>query len=173
MQTNRNNTSALKDVGLQVARRRLADTAGREDTLEAIRDIVTNLLGSEEIALFTVDQRREVLSLLWSFGIAAARNRKLLAGRSPILQRVIDGEPYWEGARASSRDGDPVDEFNALVPILLDGRTVAVLAIRSLLPQKAALDESDVDLLRLLSAEAGKTLFGRKPNATAGEVEQL
>jgi hypothetical protein len=173
LKTNGTTTSAVKDYGLQVAQRRLADTAGREDTLEAIRDIVTNLLGSEEIALFTVDKRREFLILLWSFGIAAARNRRLVAGANPILQRVIDGEPYLEGARSRRQDGDPVDEFNALVPILLDGRTVAVLGIRSLLPQKPALDEFDVKLLRFLSAEAGKTLFGQKPNATAGKVEHL
>jgi hypothetical protein len=156
-----------------VAQRRLADTAGREDTLEAIRDIVTNLLGSEEIALFTVDGRRGVLSLLWSFGIDAVRNRRLVAGTSPNLRRVIDGETYVEDARASRRDSGQVGAFNALVPILLDGRTVAILGIRSLLPQKAGLDEADVKLLRFLSAEAGKTLFGRKPKATPNKVEHL
>jgi hypothetical protein len=171
LKTNGTTTSTLKDFGLQVAQRRLADTAGREDTLEAIRDIVTNLLGSEEIALFTMDQRREVLSLLWSFGIPAARIRRLVAGTNPILQRVMDGKPYLGGARANRQDGDPIDEFNALVPILLDGCTVAVLGIRNLLPQKAALDESDVELLSFLSTEAGKTLFGRKPNATPDKVE--
>jgi hypothetical protein len=173
LKTNGSITSALSDSRLQVAQRRLADTDGREDTLEAIRDIVTNLLGSEEIALFTVDKRRGVLRLLWSFGIDAARNRRLAAGTSPILRRVIDGETYVEGAHASRPEGDPIDEFNAFVPLFLGSRTVAVLGIRSLLPQKPGWDESDVKLLRFLSAEAGKTLFGREADTMPENVEHL
>jgi hypothetical protein len=162
LKTNGTTTSALRDSQLEVAQRRLADTTGHEDALEAIRDIITNLLGSEEIALFSVEKGQAVLSLYWSFGIDAAQHRTLVAGSSPRLQRVIEGEPYLAGACASERDGDPVDAFNAFVPICLESRTVAVLGIRSLLPQKNCFDESDVELLRFLSGEAGKTLFSKK-----------
>lgn len=162
MKTNGTTTNALRGFQVEVARRRLADTTGHEDALEAIRDIVANLLGSEEIALFSVGKGQSVLSLYWSFGIDAAQHRTLAAGTSPRLQRVIEGEPYLEGARASEQDGDLVDAFNAFVPIRLESRTVAVLGIRSLLPQKTCFDESDVQLLRFLSGEAGKALFSEK-----------
>jgi hypothetical protein len=167
LKTNGTMTSALRGFQVEVAQRRLADTTGHEDALEAIRDIVTNLLGCEEIALFSVEKGQAVLSLYWSFGIDAARHRILVAGTSPRLQRVIEGEPYLEGACASERDGDLVNAFNALVPIRLESRTVAVLGIRSLLPQKTRFDESDVQLLRFLSGEAGKALFSErvKPDA--------
>ncbi len=141
----------------------------REDALEAIRDIVTNLLGSEEIALFSVEKGRAVLSLYWSFGIDAVRHRTLLASEHPVLRRVIEGEPYLGGAFAAQQHTDLLNAFNALVPIRWGSQTVAVLAIRSLLPQKTGLEESDIQLLRFLSGEAGKALFGRKPAGLASD----
>jgi len=164
---------AERDFRLEVARQRLADVTGHEDALEAIREIVTNLLGSEEIALFTVDRAERTLSLSWSFGIDAARNRLLVARTSPFLQRVIDGQSYFDGAWASHEGGDPIGALSAFVPILLDNRIVAVLGIRSLLPQKTGLDDSDVKLLRFLSAEAGKALFGPMPIAAPGHGEYV
>lgn len=162
MKTNGSMTSTLRDFQLEVAQRRLADATNHEEALDAIRDIVTNLLGSEEIALFNVEQGQAVLSLFWSFGIDAVRHRTLAAGTSPLLQRVIDGEPYLEGAFAGGGNGDLIGAFNALVPIRLGSRTVAVLGIRSLLPQKTRFNESDVQLLRFLSGEAGKALFSER-----------
>jgi hypothetical protein len=163
--------SALKDFRLEVAQRRLADSADHEDVLEALRDIVTNLLGSEEIALFNVEKGQRALSLRWSFGIDAARHKTLVAGTS-WLQRVIDGEPYVEGASACQQDSDLIGAFNAFVPIRLGDQTVAVLGIRSLLPQKGGLDELDVKLLRFVSGEVGKVLFSQKSNAMPDKVEQ-
>jgi len=157
VKTNGAVTSAFRDFQLEVAQRRLADAVDREDALDAIRDIVTNLLGSEEIALFAVEQDQAILSLFWSFGIDAAQHSTLVAGANPLLRRVIDGEPYVEGADRD-RNGDLIN-FKAFVPIRLGGRTVAVLGIRTLLPQKARFNESDVQLLRFLSREAGKALF--------------
>src|SRR5215831_17751203 len=117
VKTNGAVTSAFRDFQLEVAQRRLADAVDREDALDAIRDIVTNLLGSEEIALFAVEQDQAILSLFWSFGIDAAQHSTLVAGANPLLRRVIDGEPYVEGADRD-RNGDLIN-FKAFVPIRL------------------------------------------------------
>jgi chemotaxis protein CheD len=162
LKTNGTAPSGLRDCHLEVAQRRLEETKSREDALEAIRDIVTNLLGSEEIALFNVEKGRTTLTLHWWFGIDAARHRTLPASKHPVLQRVIEGECYLGGAFEGEQKSDLIDAFNAFVPIRWGSQTVAVLAIRSLLPQKPCLDESDIQLLRYLSGEAGKTLFGQR-----------
>ncbi len=162
MKTNCTAQNGLRDCQLEVAQRRLQETTNREDALEAIRDIVTNLLGSEEIALFSVEKGRTTLSLHWSFGIDATRHRTLVASKHPVLQRVLEGESYLAGPFESEQESDVIDAFSAFVPIRWGSQTVAVLAIRSLLPQKTSLDESDVQLLRFLSGEAGKTLFGQR-----------
>jgi chemotaxis protein CheD len=174
LKTNGTAPNGLRDCQLEVAQRRLKETTNREDALEAIRDIVTNLLGSEEIALFNVEKERRTLSLHWCFGLDAARHRTLLASKHPVLQRVIEGECYLGGAFKGEQGSDLIDAFNAFVPIRWGSQTVAVLAIRSLLPQKTGLDESDIQLLRFLSGEAGKTLFGQRlAGPTSDKAEHL
>jgi hypothetical protein len=37
-----------------------------------------------------------------------------------------------------------------------------------LLPQKVGFDEADIRLVKVLSDESGRALFGRSANATAG-----
>jgi chemotaxis protein CheD len=152
-------TGGRIDLHLEVAQKRLWESTDQSDALEAIREIVTNLLGSEEIAVFKVEQEGTVLSLFWAFGIDPERHEKLDAWRSPVLQRVIEGEPYLEGAFEEGENGSPVAGFKTLVPLRLASQTVAVLAIRQLLLQKTCFDESDLQLLRLLSEDAGKVLF--------------
>jgi len=58
----------------------------------------------------------------------------------------------------------------ASIPILLDGRTVAVLVMLRLLPQKVGLDESDLRLVKLLSAEAGRPLFAQCQRQRFGQA---
>jgi hypothetical protein len=161
------NTSSDKDLHLEVAERRLRESTDQSDALHAIREIVTNLLGSEEIAIFKVGPTQAILSLFWSFGFDAAPHATLDPLRSPILRRVLEGEPYLEGAFEGEEKGDAVAGFNVLVPIRLASRTEAVLAIRSLLPQKTCFDESDVRLVHLLAGEAGKALFRERSGLDA------
>lgn len=151
-----------EDLHLEVAQRRLRESSSQSDALQAIREIVTNFLGSEEIAIFEVRAREAILPLFWSFGLDLSRHGTLDTLESPILQRVMQGEPYLRGAFEGGQDGEQASGFNAFVPIRLGRQTVAVLAIRSLLPQKICFDESDVRLAHLLSGEAGNALFGER-----------
>lgn len=152
------------DLQLEIAEKRLLESAGQSDALEAIRDIVTNLLGSEEIALFQVKRKELTLTMFWSFGIESGQHNKLNALRSPVLKRVIAGEPYVEGAFGRERNGASIAGFSTFVPIRLESTIVAVLGIRRLLPQKTGFDESDMQLLQFLSLQAGRALFGDGSN---------
>src|SRR5579862_3216829 len=42
----------MNDLRLTAARKRLAECSGQTDAIEAVREIVSNFLGSEEMALF-------------------------------------------------------------------------------------------------------------------------
>jgi hypothetical protein len=144
--------SARNEVGVEVARRRLRESLGQHEALEAIREIVANLLGSEEMGIFEVDRGERALPLLWSFGIDPQKHARLDASSDAVVSRVIEGIPHIEDVGGST-------PFSVLLPIRSKGQTVAILAVLRLLPQKSGLDESDLLLLRLLSDEAGKALF--------------
>lgn len=156
------------DPRLEAAQKRLRESVDQADAIEAIREIVTNLLGCEEIGLFTVCHGNERSSgLLWSFGIDPQRHKTLEAFEQSALHRVLQGELHiakvaYDGH--GSRENRPLRAF---VPICLHGRTVAVLVMLKLLPQKLGFDEADINLVKLLSSEAGRCLFERSANANA------
>lgn len=160
---------STNDVRMRAARQRLAESTCQSDAIDALREIVTNLLGSEEIGLFQIDGRTYDIRALWSFGIEAKKCDLLRAIGDAGLQRVMRGEchvgpSFEQGPGPDKRD-------RAFVPIRVAGHTTAVLAILRLLPQKNGFDNSDMQLLSLLSEEAGKALFG-SPSKAFAEVQE-
>ena len=151
-------TESLEKLRLKTARKRLAASRNQQDALEGLREIVGTMLGSEEIGLFTLDGQTKRFRVLWSFGIDLEGYdlRKSLGDSGH--QRIMQGEYHVDlGARHHSGKGATIQAF---VPISIHGRTVAVLAILRLLPQKNGFDKSDFQLFQLLTHEAGVALFG-------------
>lgn len=149
--------SDREDPRLEAAGRRLRESVGRADKLEAIREIVTNLLGCEEIGLFSVSQGNS--GLCWSFGIDPERHETLAAFDESGMQRVMQGECHIEQAACEGQDHRAKRPLRVFVPIRSSGRTVAVLVMLKLLPQKIDFDEADIKLVKLLSDEAARGLF--------------
>jgi hypothetical protein len=157
--------SRREDPRLEAAQRRLRESVGQSDTLEAIREIVTNLLGCEEIGLFTVEEGNS--GLFWSFGIDPQRHGTLDTFEESALHRVLQGEFHVAQTAHEGHGNHGNPPLRAFVPICLNGRTVAVLVMLKLLPQKLGFDEADIDLVKLLSSETGKALFDGSANANA------
>lgn len=155
-------SQAKEDARLEAARHRLRESVGPVDTVEAIREIVTGLLGCEEIALFTVDQGNS--TIFWSFGIDPTQHKTLDTFEEPALRRVLEGKHHLAKAVGEQRAGMSNPPLRVFIPIRMSSRTVAVLVMLRLLPQKIAFDESDFRLVELLSNEAGRGLFGAGPD---------
>jgi chemotaxis protein CheD len=153
-------TEDLVDPRPDAARKRLRECKSQRDACEAIREIVSNLLGCEEIALFQLEPKTRLLSLIWSFGIqpAASNLPKLFSGSASA--QVIAGEPYIDEHCGSAEIGGQGEGAIAFIPIQVQGKTFGVLALLRLLPQKTRIDEQDLGLFAVLSKEAGKPLFG-------------
>lgn len=158
-------TRDREDPRLEAARRRLRDSIDQADTFEAIREIVTNLLGCEEIGLYQV--AHETSDLLWSFGIDRDRHGSLDSFEQASLQRVLNGRCHIAEIPEEDRAADASPSLRVFVPIDLHGRTAAVLVMLRLLPQKIGLDQTDLNLVKLLSDEAGRALFAKARNASA------
>ena len=151
-------TETLLDPRPDAACKRLRESRDQQDACEAIREIVSNLIGCEEMALFQVTHSRKRFSMIWSFGIERGKVHlpKLLS--ESALSEVIAGHAYI-------RDGFGVPETaegekaRAFVPIRFNGETAAVLVLLRLLPQKTKIDVLDRELFAVISREAGKPLF--------------
>jgi hypothetical protein len=77
------------------ARMRLQNTLDQADALDAIREIAGNLIGTEEVAVFKVDQRRSELWLYWSFGVDPNKHAVLDIRQEPRLHPVLSGKAVF------------------------------------------------------------------------------
>jgi GAF domain-containing protein len=153
------------DARLEAAQERLRESSGKADTLEALREIVTGLLGCEEIGLFTVDHAKS--RLLWSFGIDAQRHKTLESFPDFALENVMQGEFHMVEAAGGQRGNATRHPLQLFLPIRVNGRTVAVLVLVKLLPQKIEFDESDFRLFNLISNQTGRALFNASSDSHA------
>lgn len=142
---------------LYVTLERLHGGLARADVLAAIQEIVINVIGSEELAVF--ERRGDVLALVRSFGVDPAPIRTVRLGEGAIGRAAATGVLYvaGRGAEPDARDG----ELTACIPLRVEERVVGVVAFWRLLGHKPGLDERDQSVFDLLAAHAGLALHLR------------
>src|SRR5258705_3511189 len=147
-------------ANLYVASYRLHGTVNGQEVLASIQEIVANLIGSEEMALFEVAPDGAALSLLAWQGLDPARYRRLGLDRGLIAQAVRTGEVLI--VERDARDGARPEEehLTACVPLKLCGRVTRALAFFRLLPQKESFGPLDGELFDLLATPAAVALHG-------------
>ncbi|HEX5751316.1 MAG TPA: GAF domain-containing protein [Archangium sp.] len=148
---------ATRLTRLYVASLHLHGARETSQVMEAIQEIVGNLIGSEELAIFRMDESGRALSLVSSLGVEPERLRTVPLGQGPIGRAVQSGETFIAPTplRAGEEAGDAV---SACVPLRLEERVYGALAIFGLLPQKQELEDVDRELLALLADQAGPAL---------------
>ena len=145
-------------ANLYVVSYRLHGTLERSEVLSVIEEIIVNLIGSEELAVFEVDEQGESLNLVSSFGIEPERYRHIPLGSGLIGQVAVDGRPFI--AERRGYDELPKDDhLIACIPLKLGDRVTGAVAMFSLLPQKAGLGSLDYELFDLLATHAAMALY--------------
>ena len=145
------------DPRQDAARKRLRECSDHQQACEAIREVVSNLMGCEEMALLQLGPYGGSASLIWSFGLDLEAFRFSQELRNAAMPALIAGEAY---VYASKDHGSALKtEISALIPIQFKGITAGVLILFKLLPQKSAIEECDRELFTVLSREAGRPLF--------------
>jgi hypothetical protein len=146
-------------ASLYVASYRLHETLSRPALFDAIQEIVANLVGSEQLAVFELDDSGTALRLASANGVEAAVYERLPCDGGVIGRTVRDGA-VWIAAEKPDPDLRPEEaDLTACVPLRLEGRVTGAIAIFRLLPQKEALGELDRELFDLLAVHAGMALY--------------
>lgn len=152
----------LRDVANQAkiyaARMRLQNAVDQADALDAIREIAGNLIGTEELAVFKVDKKRSELWLYWSFGVDPNKHSVLEVSREPKLKQVLNGKCVYRLRLSNENLLTTDDPVSALIPIRIDGNTVAVIVLFRLFPHKLGLETVDHEICDLLSNCAGRAI---------------
>jgi len=141
----------------------------RPTVLSSVQEIVTNLIGSEEMAIFETDAANGRLTLLASTGIEPGPYQEISIGDGAIGRAAATGE------RLIRQDGGSLtvagdEALTACIPLKVGGRVIGVLAVFRLLPHKGRLDSVDLDLFDVLAAHAASSLLFTRLYAEADGV---
>lgn len=153
-------TGSPGNARVDAARKRLRECREQHEACEAIREIVSNLVGCEEMALFQLHQRNAQFELLWSFGVDPHDLHVPEVISSSVLPGLLAGETHIAEGSSCTKGACPGARASAILPIQLQGKTVAVLVLLRLLLQKAKIDEQDTRVFSVIVKEAGNPLFG-------------
>lgn len=141
-----------KLANLYVASYQLNGTLDRERVIASIKEIVINLIGCEELAIWELDPAFDALTLIGSFGIDEAKWSAVPLGSGTVGNVALMGEPFVAG------ETGPHD-LVACIPLKLDERVVGAIGLFSLLPQKSGLESLDHELFDLLASHAASALY--------------
>jgi hypothetical protein len=144
---------------LYVATLRLHGSIDHNDVLAAIHEIVINLVGSEELAVFELNPPGSTLLLSSSHGIDRTAFERVAVGAGIIGGCAASGQIYIAGsARGASRSGREAN-LSACVPLLVEGVVTGAVAIFRLLAHKPALEPIDHELFALIGSHAATALY--------------
>ncbi|HEX6641251.1 MAG TPA: GAF domain-containing protein [Thermoanaerobaculia bacterium] len=141
-------------ANLYVAGYQLHGSLDRAQVLAAIKEIVINLIGSEDFAIFERDGEDRLRMIDW-FDEQPSIFNEVKFGEGIIGQVATSGEMF-----VSNGDQGRSVGLAACVPLQVDGRVTGAIAIFRLLPQKHdGLEALDEELLGLLASQAGIALY--------------
>ena len=145
-------------ANLYVASYQLNGTLDRERVVAAVREIVINLIGSEELAIWELDDDLDALSLIGSFGINQSDWAGVPLG-SGIVGMVADSGERFVAAEAIVKPFGREENLTVCIPLKLDDRVIGAIGIFRLLQQKQGLEPVDFELFDLLGSHAASALY--------------
>jgi hypothetical protein len=147
-------------ANLYVAAYRLHSTLERAEVLAAIQEIVVNLIGCEEVAVFEREGELERLSLVAGQGLAEDMPSAVPFGAGVIGRAAAGGSTLVVGPGEAALPHET--GITACVPLKVGGRVTGAIAIFRLLGHKAGLEELDYELFELLGTHAATALVSSR-----------
>ena len=151
---------------LYVASQRLHSTLDRSQVLLTVREIIANLIGCEEYALFTLGSDG-LLHLVDSWGLNAELY-EILPLNGMIGSVVDTGEPFIIHEGDASQATPLEADLTACIPLKRNDTVTGAIALFRLLPQKFELQELDRELFRLLETHLALSLHCTVLEQSAG-----
>jgi hypothetical protein len=139
---------------LHAASARLIQSLELGDVYEAIGDIIANLIGSEEIAIFQYHPEDQTFSAAWSWGVEAHTLQPFTSGAGMVGRAVHMGVSQFRDRQPNDTLLHHENKLTACIALKSSLEIVGVLAIFGLLPQKNHLEWADFELLKFLQTYA-------------------
>ena len=146
-------------ANLYVASFQLHSTLDRNEVVSAIKEIVINLIGSEELAIYEMTPEGTALRLVGWFGIDPAIYGTVPVGSGIIGRTVANGEIWLPGKGLDFQAAPRESNLSVCIPLRLEDKVIGALAMFRLLPQKSGFEAVDYELFNLLATHAATALY--------------
>jgi hypothetical protein len=153
-------------ASLYVASYRLHETIQRNEVIAVIEEIVVNMIGSEELAIFELEDESGKLKLVDSLGIdpddleRVRLNESRIDEAAGVLQEVVETGQRYVVDSDEGRAAEKKSEITACIPLVLDSHVIGAIAVFRLLDQKESkLAPLDFELFDLLATHAASALY--------------
>ena len=153
-------------ANLYVASYQLHSTIRLPAVVQHLRELLAQLVGARSHAVYVVDEKKRTLIPVSADGVELDRLPRVQlveAAESPkggaaVLERVfLTGVPHIEeGGVAHTGFDAPA----ACLPMRIEERTIGVIIVYELLPQKERFVAVDFELFKMLAAHAATALVG-------------
>jgi DNA repair exonuclease SbcCD ATPase subunit len=154
-------------ANLYVASYRLHESLSREQVISVIEEIVVDLIGSDELAIF--EKRNGGLELAACHGIdpdrlksAARDSKEANLVKERVEQVMRSGECYLASDEERTRSES---NLTACVPLMLSSESIGAIAVFRLLGHKPELEPLDLELFDLMASHAAVALYYSKAHA--------
>jgi GAF domain len=135
---------------LNAASARLLQAVEQGDVYEAVGEIIGNLIGSEEVAIFQHHSAHQTFLLVWSVGVEKETLHQFGLGAGLIGRAAHEGTSQFRNRRPATPLLPHEASLTACIPLKLDREVIGVIVILGLLPQKNGLEWTDFELLKFL-----------------------
>lgn len=153
-------------ANLYVAATQLHSARTVRTCIRNLKELLAQFLGAGRFAVyFVADDRQELLAIA-SEGVNPNEVAKMPLDRGAIAEAFHSGTPAF-GSQTDTSQGTLADPA-AIIPMLLDGRTMGAIAIFGTLPQKTEFFHVDSELFKLLGTQAAPALVNARLFAEAG-----
>lgn len=152
-------------ASLYVASHQLLSTLDLRAVVRQLKELLAQFIGARAFALYLVDEDRGELVPIGSEGVSTAALRRVPTGAPPFARVFGSGQAEWVEGDATAGS---IDAPAAIVPMLLHGRAVGVIAVFATFEQKPSFVDVDFELFKLLGAHAASALAASRLFAQHG-----
>lgn len=147
-------------ANLYVASYQLHSTLDFNEVLKIVLEIIINLIGAEQFAVFLIDDKTNELVPVGAEGVDIDFIPKVRLGEGLIGTVAQNGKSYFSENinKGDIENSKPI----VCIPLKIKEHVIGVIAIYSLLLQKNGFSNIDYELFNLLAGHAATAIFSSK-----------
>jgi len=148
-------------ANLYVASYQLHSTLDFNEVLRIVLEIIINLIGAEEFAIFLMDDKTNELIPVASEGLSLSGIPKIKMGEGIIGTVAKKGEGYFSEGITHASEVDAQSPI-VCIPLKIKEHVLGVISIYKLFVQKNSFSNIDYELFNLLAGHAATAIFSSR-----------